>query len=102
MEKKKKVKVDDDSTNTTTTSHNYLIPYGYMFTHISCPHFFGEILEWIGYSIMVNTTYSWSFAIFTICNLLPRAISQHSWYMHVGFPTTYPTLHRKAIIPFIW
>ena len=98
-----KKKTDDDSTNTTTTNkHNYLIPYGYLFRYISCPHFLGEIIEWIGYSIMVNTTYSWSFAIFTLCNLLPRAISQHNWYLSIGFPNTYSTLQRKAILPFIW
>ena len=99
--KSSKLKVEDEPTKSKSKSE-YKIPYGYLFTYISCPHFFGEIIEWIGYGIVVNRTFAWSFTIFTICNLLPRAISQHTWYMYVGFPTIYKSLNRKAIIPFIW
>ena len=39
-----------------------------------------------------------AFAVFTIANLAPRAISIHKWYRK-NFPD-YPR-KRKAIIPFI-
>lgn len=78
--------------------NDYCIPYGGMFKYISCPHYFGELIEWLGWAIM-----TWSFAglvffIFTFANLFPRAIASHSWYKK-NFKT-YPE-NRKAIIPFL-
>ncbi len=76
----------------------YKIPNGFLYKYISCPNYFGEIIEWVGFAIMVWCLPALSFSLWTAVNLLPRALSHHKWYKET-FPE-YP-LKRKAIIPFI-
>jgi 3-oxo-5-alpha-steroid 4-dehydrogenase 1 len=79
-------------------NEGYVIPHGGLYEHISCPNYFGEIIEWTGYAI---ATWSWAgaaFAIYTFANLAPRALSNHKWYRE-KFPD-YPAA-RKALIPFL-
>ena len=80
--------------------HN--IPYGEMFQYVSNPHYLGEIIEWIGFCIASNYSLSSvAFVIYTMANLIPRAVTNHAWYLQ-HFPTIYPKLNRKAILPFLW
>jgi hypothetical protein len=74
----------------------YYIPYGGLFRWISCPNYFGEILEWVGWAVAVWSLAGLSFALWTTANLLPRAIIHHKWYRN-HFPA-YPK-GRKAIFP---
>lgn len=74
----------------------YFIPKGGLFNYISSPNLFGEIIEWIGWAIMCWCLPSASFAIWTMANLIPRAINHHQWY-HSKFDN-YPK-DRKAIFP---
>jgi 3-oxo-5-alpha-steroid 4-dehydrogenase 1 len=76
----------------------YKIPTGGMFKFISCPNHFGEIIEWLGYAIMVGSLPAWSFAIWAFINLVPRALDHHKWYKEKF--AAYPK-ERKAVIPFI-
>jgi len=74
----------------------YGIPHGGWFQWISNPNYFGEILQWLGWAIL---TWSWAglaFALFTFCNLAPRAIANHKWYQQ-SFPD-YPS-KRRILIP---
>jgi len=77
----------------------YKIPRGGLFKYISCPNHFGEITEWIGFAILCWNLPALSFAIWTIANLVPRAIAHHQWYQ-TNF-LTYPK-ERKTILPFIF
>lgn len=77
---------------------NYTLPEGWLFNYISCPHYFGEIIEWAGWAIMTWSLPGLAFSVFTFANLFPRAVSSHKWYKE-NFPD-YPS-GRKAIIPFI-
>ena len=77
----------------------YQIPNGGMFKYISCPNHFGEIVEWIGFAIIVLNLGSLSFALWTAFNLIPRALNHHNWYIN-SFKE-YPN-DRKAVIPFIF
>lgn len=80
---------------------SYHIPHGGLFQFVSCPHFFGEILEWTGFCIASNGSLATlSFVIWTACNLIPRALAQHQWY-HSKFPEEYKQLRRKAVIPLL-
>jgi len=77
----------------------YKIPHNGFFRWVSCPNYFGELLEWMGWAIL-----TWSFAglfffLWTAANLVPRAYSHHKWYI-AKFPD-YPK-NRKAIFPFIF
>lgn len=76
----------------------YVIPQGWLFRYISCPHYFGEIIEWGGWAVMTWSLPGLSFFIFTFANLFPRAIASHRWYRK-NFPE-YP-VKRKAVVPFI-
>ncbi|HUV00539.1 MAG TPA: DUF1295 domain-containing protein [Bacteroidales bacterium] len=76
----------------------YVIPEGWLFTYISCPHYFGEIIEWAGWAVMTWSLPGLAFFVFTFANLFPRAIASHRWYRQ-NFQD-YP-VKRKAVIPFI-
>jgi 3-oxo-5-alpha-steroid 4-dehydrogenase 1 len=77
----------------------YFIPRGGLFNYISCPNFFGEIVEWTGFAIMAWNFPALSFAVWTAANLIPRAIDHHKWYKGY-FKDEYPK-SRKAVIPFV-
>ena len=76
----------------------YYIPKGGLFNYISCPNFFGEIIEWTGFAIMAWSLPAFSFMIWTMANLIPRAINHHQWYKEKF--DNYPD-KRKAIIPYV-
>ena len=77
----------------------YQIPHGMFYKYVSCPNYLGEILEWIGFAIICYSIPALLFVIWTIANLLPRALANHKWYKS-KFPNEYPQ-NRKAIFPFI-
>jgi len=94
----------------------YYIPRGGAFEYVSGANFLGEIIEWVGFAIAaytpVHTVGSISrglaevllcppvaFAIFTACNIGPRALEHHKNYLK-RFPGEYPK-GRKALIPFL-
>lgn len=83
----------------TESQIGYLIPRGGLFNYISCPNFFGEIIEWSGFALMAWNLPALSFAVWTAANLIPRALDHHNWYKRY-FNEEYPK-SRKAIIPFI-
>ncbi len=80
------------------TNHLYQIPQGGLYGYISCPNYFGEIVQWIGFAIMTWSLPGLAFALWTMANLIPRAIQHHQWYKKT-FPS-YPE-KRKAIIPYL-
>lgn len=76
----------------------YVIPVKGLFRYISCPNHFGEIIEWTGFAVMTWSLPGLSFALWTLVNLLPRALQHHKWYKNKF--ADYPP-QRKAVIPFI-
>ncbi|KAJ1670898.1 hypothetical protein GGF38_001197 [Coemansia sp. RSA 25] len=78
------------------SNNRYSVPEGGLFAVVSCPHYFCEVVEWVGFAILTQSPAAWTFVLSTLCNLLPRAYSIHKWYMR-EFPK-YPT-NRKAMIP---
>jgi protein-S-isoprenylcysteine O-methyltransferase Ste14 len=81
-----------------SAGNGYKIPYGGFFNYVSCPNFFGEILEWTGFAIMVWNPAGLAFALWTFFNLLPRGLDHHRWYRQ-NFED-YPK-ERKAVVPFL-
>lgn len=77
----------------------YSIPRGGMFELVSGANFFGEILEWLGWAVAAWRLPAGAFALFTACNIGPRAWHHHLDYRR-RFGSAYPQ-HRKALIPFI-
>jgi len=80
--------------------NGYQIPNSGLFKLITCPNYFGEFVEWFGYAMFCNFSLSSiAFVVFTMGNLVPRAIKNHRWY-HEKFPD-YPK-NRKVVFPFVY
>ena len=62
-------------------------------------NYFGEIVEWAGFAIAAWSLPALAFAIFTFCNLAPRAWQHHQWYKEKI--DDYP-IHRRAVLPGLW
>ena len=77
----------------------YKIPNGFLFEYISCPNYFGEIIQWIGFALMAWNFPATTFLIWTAANLLPRVVGHHKWYK--SHFKNYPK-NRKALIPKLW
>jgi 3-oxo-5-alpha-steroid 4-dehydrogenase 1 len=74
----------------------YRVPTGGLFRWVSCANYTGEIVMWCGFALATWTVAGLSFAVFTIANLLPRALTHHKWYLK-NLPD-YPS-NRKALFP---
>jgi steroid 5-alpha-reductase/3-oxo-5-alpha-steroid 4-dehydrogenase 1 len=74
----------------------YKIPRGGLYRYLTCPNYFGELLEWLGWTLATASLAGLSFFVFTAGNLLPRALAHHRWYRE-KFPE-YPA-ERRALIP---
>ena len=77
----------------------YKIPRGGLYKYVSCPNYLGEFIEWLGFAIASASLASFAFFIWTLANLLPRAIQNHAWYLEKfeDYPKT-----RKRVIPFLF
>lgn len=74
----------------------YKIPRGGCFEWVSGANFFGEILEWAGFALAARSPPAVAFALFTLCNIGPRALQHHRWYLE-RFPDYPPG--RRALVP---
>jgi protein-S-isoprenylcysteine O-methyltransferase Ste14 len=77
----------------------YRIPYGGAFGLVSCPNYFGELVEWLGWAILTWSPAGLVFFLWTAANLVPRARSHHRWYQERF--SDYPA-GRKAVVPFLY
>jgi len=80
------------------TDGSYTIPTGGAYRYVSCPNYFGELVEWLGFTIAAGSLGALSFFVWTTANLAPRALAHHRWY-RAQFPE-YPQ-ERRALIPFL-
>lgn len=76
----------------------YKIPRGWLYEKISCPNYLGEFMVWIGWAIATWSLGGLAFVLWTMANLVPRALQNHGWY-HEKF-SDYPK-ERKAVFPYL-
>jgi len=76
----------------------YRVPHGGLYRFVSCPNYLSEIVEWCGWALLTWSLAGVSFALWTVANLLPRALSHHRWY-RATFPDYPPG--RRAVVPFL-
>jgi 3-oxo-5-alpha-steroid 4-dehydrogenase 1 len=80
------------------SKNGYTLPTGGLFKYVSCPNFFGEIIEWAGFAIMTWSPAALAFFVWSLVNLVPRALDHHKWYKERF--AEYPS-ERKALLPFV-
>lgn len=78
---------------------DYRVPQGGLFRFVSCPNYFGEIVEWTGFALVMGALPGFAFLAWTLANLVPRAREHHRWY-RATFPD-YPR-QRRALVPFLF
>lgn len=76
----------------------YRVPHGGGFEWVSCPNYLGELIEWTGWAVACWSLAGLAFAVYTVANLAPRALTHHRWYRQ-HFPD-YPR-QRHALIPYL-
>mmetsp|Transcript_7149 Transcript_7149/g.11372 ORF Transcript_7149/g.11372 Transcript_7149/m.11372 type:complete len:267 (+) Transcript_7149:163-963(+) len=76
----------------------YKIPYGGGFKYVSSPAYLGELLGWLGWTIMTLNPGGLVVFLISAANLVPRAFQTHRWYREKF--EDYPT-DRKALIPHV-
>ena len=71
-------------------------PSGGPFDVVCCPNLSGEIIEWIGFALLTWSVPGLAFALWTIANLVPRALWRRRWYREnfSGYPKD-----RAALFP---
>ena len=80
------------------SSERYIIPHGGAFRFLSSPNLVGEMIEWIGFALMMWSLPGLAFAIWTLANLVPRALWRHQWYLRTF--ENYPK-SRRALVPWL-
>ena len=83
----------------TPGESGYRIPFGGAFGLVSCPNYFGELIEWLGWALLTWSPAGLVFFLWSAANLVPRARSHHRWYLE-RFPD-YPR-QRKAVLPWLY
>eukprot|EP00095_Tigriopus_kingsejongensis_P004234 maker-scaffold711_size108467-snap-gene-0.26 protein:Tk04234 transcript:maker-scaffold711_size108467-snap-gene-0.26-mRNA-1 annotation:"steroid-5-alpha- alpha polypeptide 2a" len=76
----------------------YKIPHGGFFELVTAANYFGEICEWIGFSLAAGNIGSLFFATFSAVFLGTRGLHHHGFYLEKF--KEYPK-DRKAVIPFL-
>jgi steroid 5-alpha reductase family enzyme len=76
----------------------YLIPKGGMFNHTTCPHYFGELMAWLGVAVVLQEVNGYLVFLSMFVYLTCRAFSVTRWYRKKF--DDYPK--RSHIIPFLF
>lgn len=79
--------------------NGYRVPHGGLYRWVSCPNYLGEIVQWTGWALATWSLPGLGFAVWTAANLIPRARTNHRWYID-SFPD-YPE-DRRALVPGLW
>ena len=77
----------------------YHIPQGGAFRWVGSPQYLGEIIMWSGWAVLTWSPAGLAFALFTFCNLAPRARANHAWYKATF--TDYPP-NRRVLVPGVY
>ena len=78
----------------------HYLPGKGLYRYVTSANYLGELIEWIGFAILVASPAAWVFVWWTFANLVPRADAIYKHYREefgneaVG--------KRKRIIPFIY
>ena len=75
----------------------YLTPHKGMFQYVSAANYFGEIVEWLGFALLLQTPAAAWFSLFTTLFLGQRGYQTHKYYL--SKIDDYPK-SRSSVFPF--
>ena len=98
-------RLQEESGDAGTGMRGHIIPRGFLFTYVSCPHYTFELLTWLGFVLATWVISSILFFLATFITLMVYSRKNHQRYK-TDFDgrqgrDLYPT-ERKALIPFIY
>jgi len=79
----------------------HYLPKGGMYNYVTSANYFGEIVEWLGWSILTWSIAGLVFFWFTCANLVPRSNSIYHRYQK-EFPEEFDKTRLKRIFPYIY
>jgi hypothetical protein len=80
--------------------HTYVVPHGGLFGWVASPHYFGEVLSFVGYAMMSDLLPVWGNALVVFAYLSARANSTLKWYQG-EMPLRIPAGWRR-LVPFVY
>lgn len=85
-------RLDDDK--------KYMVPSGGLFELVACPHYFFEVVSFLGAAVAAGTFVGYAYVVSVLGMLGGRSVATSNWYVE-RFGSAYPT-QRKNIIPWVF
>ncbi len=85
--------------NLRKDQNGYVIPKGGWFEYATCPHYFFELMGWLGIVLVSRHLFTWLVFIAMLGYLTTRSIKTRRWYQEKF--KDYPA-DRKYMIPFVF
>lgn len=73
------------------------VPQGPLFSLVSCPNYFFEVMSWVSFSIGTNMLSSWFFTAAGLLQMTEWALKKHAGYVKADPANK----KKKSIIPFV-
>jgi len=91
---------------TRKANKDLVLPKGFLFDYVDCPHYFFEMMSWAGFFLVSWTLAGLCFFLVTVIVLFMRSNEKRVYYMKrydgkEGKKFYNPT-GRKRLIPFVW
>lgn len=77
----------------------YFIPKGALFEKVACPHYFFEVIAWLGIALISRHLNMYLLAMVMAIYLAGRAVKVRDWYLEKF--SDYPA-DRKSIFPYLY
>jgi 3-oxo-5-alpha-steroid 4-dehydrogenase 1 len=82
-------------------SKHYLPSKGF-FKYVTGAHYFGEVIEWIGFAILLWSMSGMVFSLWIFANLVPSANAIYNKYKKIFGEETIKEKKLKRIFPYIY
>jgi very-long-chain enoyl-CoA reductase len=79
---------------------HYKVPAGGFYEYVACPHYFFEVISFLGAAIVAQTLLTSLYVLHLACMLGGRSVATTHWYRE-RFGEAYPA-HRKHMIPLLF
>jgi len=86
----------------STPGPRYRIPRGGLWDYATSAQYLSELIGWFGFAVLMDFEANGLFIlVVSLCNLVPRAHTNHLWY-EKHFGQDYVDLHRAKLLPGVW